>query len=44
MASLRPEQSPCMDLPKSAGADERLLAACLHCGKPLRFNPFWVEV
>ena len=30
---------------KAAGFDDpRLLANCPHCGKPLKFNPFFVDM
>lgn len=41
-ATLSPGQSSCLDLPDSAFDDPRLLTACPHCAKPLKFNPFFV--
>jgi len=42
-ANLSASQSPCHDLPSTAWEDPRLLSECLHCHKPLRFNPFIVD-
>ena len=41
---LTPEQSPCLDLPAAAFEEPRLLADCPHCGRPLKFNPFFVDM
>jgi len=41
-ADLSPDQSPCLDLPAAAFDDTRLLSACPHCERPLKFNPFLV--
>lgn len=41
-AQLRPNQSPCLDLPAAAFADPCLLASCPHCSRPLQFNPFFI--
>jgi len=43
LATLRPGQSPCLDLPASAFSDPRLLTTCPHCAQPLKFNPFFVK-
>ena len=43
VATLSPEQSPCLELPDTAFDDPRLLATCPHCDKPLKFNPFLVH-
>jgi len=40
---LRPEQSPCLDLDKSAFIDPALEATCPYCKNPVRFNPFAVD-
>jgi hypothetical protein len=37
---LRPEQSPCLELPDEAWEDPGLLGECPKCGAKLRFNPF----
>jgi WD40 repeat protein len=42
--SLAPDQSPCIDLPKDAFDDPRLLSSCPHCYHALKFNPFFVEM
>ena len=42
MVQVRPDQSPCLDLP-AAFTDPRLLASCPHCSRPLKFNPFSVK-
>jgi hypothetical protein len=42
-AELAAEQSPALNLPDCAFDDERLLAECPACGRPLRFNPFLVN-
>jgi len=39
-AGLRPEQSPCLDLPKEAWDEPVLMSNCPKCGRELRFNPF----
>ena len=40
-ATLEPGQSPCLDLPAAAFDDPRLLAACPHCGREIRFSPIF---
>jgi len=42
-AGLRPDQSPCLELPDEAWEEPRLLSECPLCHKPLRFNPFIVD-
>lgn len=37
---LKPEQSPCLELPDEAWEDPGLLGECPKCGGKLRFNPF----
>jgi WD40 repeat protein len=37
---LRPEQSPCLELPDEAWEDPGLLGNCPKCGGELKFNPF----
>jgi hypothetical protein len=39
-ARLSSGQSPCLELPAEAWDDPRLVSACPHCNRPLRFNPF----
>jgi WD40 repeat protein len=39
-ADLRPEQSPCLELPDEAWEDSGLLSNCPNCGAELKFNPF----
>lgn len=39
-AGLRPEQSPCLELPKKAWEEPGLLGNCPKCGGELKFNPF----
>jgi WD40 repeat protein len=39
---LRPDQSPCMQLPHDAWEDPGLLSNCPICGEGLKFNPFIV--
>ncbi len=41
--NLSPNQSPCLDLPKEAWDEPRLLSECPLCHKPLKFNPFVVD-
>jgi WD40 repeat protein len=41
-AGLKPEQSPCLDLPDEAWEEPGLLANCPKCGGELKFNPFIV--
>ncbi|MCX6238648.1 MAG: WD40 repeat domain-containing protein, partial [Bacteroidia bacterium] len=41
-AGLRPEQSPCLELPDEAWEDPGLLENCPKCGEMLKFNPFIV--
>jgi len=36
------DTAPCRIVPDSAFGDQRLLSSCPHCGKPLKFNPFFV--
>jgi hypothetical protein len=42
-AHLPPDQSPCLALPREAWNEPRLLSACPHCHKPVKFNPFIVD-
>jgi hypothetical protein len=42
-AHLTPDQSPCLALPPEAWDEPRLLSACPHCHKPVKFNPFIVD-
>jgi len=37
---LKPEQSPCLELPDEAWEDPGLLDNCPKCGAELKFNPF----
>jgi WD40 repeat protein len=37
---LRPDQSPCLELPDEAWEDPELLGNCPKCGEKLKFNPF----
>jgi uncharacterized protein (DUF983 family) len=37
---LKPEQSPCLELPKEAWEEPGLLGSCPKCGEKLKFNPF----
>jgi WD40 repeat protein len=39
-AGLRPEQSPCLELPDEAWEDPGLIGNCPQCGAELKFNPF----
>ncbi len=39
-AGLRPEQSPCLELPNEAWEEPGLLGNCPECGEALKFNPF----
>jgi len=39
-AGLTPKSIPCIDLPEEAWEEKKLNSECLHCRKPLRFNPF----
>jgi hypothetical protein len=39
-AGLKPEQSPCLELPDEAWEDSGLLGSCPKCGEKLKFNPF----
>jgi len=39
-AGLRPEQSPCLELPDEAWEEPGLLGNCPNCGEALKFNPF----
>jgi WD40 repeat protein len=39
-AGLRPDQSPCLELPDAAWEDPDLLGNCPKCGEKLKFNPF----
>jgi len=39
-AGLRPDQSPCLELPDAAWEDPDLLGNCPKCGGELKFNPF----
>lgn len=40
-AALKPEDSPCLSLPKEAWDDPGLLSNCPNCGEALKFNPFF---
>jgi hypothetical protein len=42
-AHLTLDQSPCLELPREAWDEPRLLSACPHCHKPVKFNPFIVD-
>ena len=42
-ATLLPDHSPCLTLPDAAFNDSRLITDCPQCGKPLKFNPFFVH-
>jgi hypothetical protein len=37
---LKPDQSPCLELPDEAWEDLGLLGNCPNCGGELKFNPF----
>jgi len=37
---LKPEQSPCLELPDAAWEEPGLLGNCPKCGEKLKFNPF----
>ncbi|MBE0640230.1 MAG: DUF4062 domain-containing protein [Bacteroidales bacterium] len=39
-ANLRPDQSPCLELPDEAWEEPGLLSECPKCGEVLKFNPF----
>jgi WD40 repeat protein len=39
-AGLRPEQSPCLELPKEVWEEPGLLGNCPNCREALKFNPF----
>ncbi len=39
-ANLKPNQSPCLELPDEAWEDPGLLGNCPKCGAALKFNPF----
>jgi hypothetical protein len=39
-AGLKPDQSPCLELPDEAWEDPGLLGNCPRCGAELKFNPF----
>jgi WD40 repeat protein len=39
-AGLKPEQSPCLELPDEAWEEPGLLGNCPKCGEKLKFNPF----
>jgi WD40 repeat protein len=39
-SGLRPDQSPCLELPDEAWEDPGLLGNCPKCGAALKFNPF----
>lgn len=39
-AGLKPDQSPCLELPDEAWEDPGLLGNCPKCGEKLKFNPF----
>jgi WD40 repeat protein len=41
-AGLRPEQSPCLELPDEAWEEPGLLGNCPNCREALKFNPFVV--
>ncbi len=38
---LRPEQSPCLDLPKEVWNNPSLLSKCPKCNEKLKFNPYY---
>lgn len=40
-AGLKPEDSPCLSLPKEAWDDPGLHSNCPKCGERLKFNPFF---
>ncbi|HVR30787.1 MAG TPA: NACHT domain-containing protein [Thermoanaerobaculia bacterium] len=42
-ARLSENGSPCLELPREAWDEPRLLSACPHCHQPLRLNPFVVD-
>ena len=42
-AGLASDDAPCVHLPEEAWDEPRLVSECLHCRKPLRFNPFIVD-
>lgn len=42
-ANLKDNQSPCLELPREAWDEPRLLSECPLCHKPLKFNPFIVD-
>jgi WD40 repeat protein len=42
-AGLKPEASPCLELPKEAWEEPGLLGNCPKCGEELKFNPFISE-
>ena len=42
-ANLSPDQFPCLELPKEAWNEPKLLSECPLCHKPLKFNPFIVD-
>ena len=42
LATLKPGQSPCLDLPEPVFQDLQLVANCSACARPIRFNPFFV--
>jgi len=39
-AGLKPEQSPCLELPDEAWEQPGLLSNCPKCGQSIKFNPF----
>ena len=39
-AGLKPEQSPCLELPDEVWEEPGLLGLCPECGEELKFNPF----
>jgi WD40 repeat protein len=40
MTGLRPDQSPCLEMPDKVWEDPGLLGNCPNCGVGLKFNPF----
>jgi WD40 repeat protein len=39
-AGLPEDASPCLELPREAWEEKRLVTSCSRCGTPLRFSPF----
>jgi DNA-directed RNA polymerase subunit RPC12/RpoP len=40
---IEPNQSPCLELPREAWDEPKLLSECPECGGKLKFNPFIVD-